>query len=236
MMCAILQSNYIPWRGYFDLINDVDLFVFYDEVKYTKSDWRNRNIIYTKDGLKWLTLSCGRDFKLKINEVKISVDKNWQEEHYKNICDTYSGTPYFHKIVPFLEHVYIDSNWEYLSDLNQFIIRHIAREILGINTTFANSMDYFSTGQKNEKLLSLIRSTGATHYLSGPTAKDYLDETAFNNEGITVHWKDYSGYPSYRQTREPFEGGVSIIDLLANTGDDAPYYIWGWREDYKEEQ
>jgi len=226
---AVLQSNYIPWRGYFDIIKDVDLFVFYDEVKYTKNDWRNRNKIYTRDGLKWITLPCGSDYKRKISEVKFNPNVSWQTEHHRLICEAYKKAPYIDKYKPFLDYIFLERSWEYLSELNQYIIKHISHEMLGINAEFADSTDYQTDGQKNEKLLSLVLATGASHYLSGPAAKAYLDEEAFANRGITVQWKDYSGYPEYKQTREPFEGNVSIIDLLVNVGNDAPYYVWGWR-------
>ena len=226
---AVLQSNYIPWRGYFDIIHDVDLFVFYDEVQYTTFDWRNRNIIYTANGPKWLTLPCGHDRNRIISEVKMNPEINWQKDHFNKLCAAYSKAPYYSKYKPFFEHVYLELTWEFLTELNQYLIKHIASELLGIKTVFANSIEYKSHGQKSDKMLSLVISTGYKRYLSGPAAKGYLNEAAFNSEGIEVIWKNYSGYPEYRQTREPFEGKVSILDLLVNTGDEASYYIWGWR-------
>lgn len=230
---AVLQSNYIPWKGYFDIIHDVDLFVFYDEVQYTTFDWRNRNLIYTLNGLKWLTLPCGRNRNRKISDVKMNADIKWQDDHFSKICAAYGKAPYFIKYKSFLEHVYMERNWEYLSELNQFLTKYIASELLGIKTTFADSRDYESFGVKSEKMLSLVKSTGCKGYLSGPAARDYLDEEAFTDNGIKVLWKDYSGYPEYQQVRKPFENNVSILDLLVNTGDAAPYYIWGWREHSK---
>ncbi len=227
---AVLQSNYIPWKGYFDIIHDVELFVFYDEVQYTKNDWRNRNVIYTESGLKWITLPCGYDLKRKIIDVRIKTEVDWQNDHLKRLCTCYAKAPYFFKYKPFFEHAYLERKWEYLSELNKFLIKHISTEYLGIKTEFADSRDYDSCGHKSEKLLSLLLSAGCGEYLSGPAARDYLDEDAFISKGIKVLWKDYSGYPKYRQLHEPFEHGVSVIDLLFNTGPDAPYYIWGWRE------
>ena len=231
--CAILQSNYIPWRGYFDIINDVDLFVFYDEVQFTVRDWRHRNIIYTTSGLKWISLPCGSDLTRRVDEVKIAADMNWQEQHYRKICDAYKKAPYFSKYKSFLEHVYLERKWEYLSEFNQFLIKHIAQDFLKAKADFVNSCEYNSEGRRNEKLLSLMLSIGYKNYLCGPAAKAYLDEEAFLDNGINILWKDYSGYPDYPQTQQPFEGRVSIIDLLVNTGEDAPYYIWGWRDEAK---
>ena len=230
---AVLQSNYIPWKGYFDIINDVDLFVFYDEVQYTKNDWRNRNKIYSLDGLKWLTLPCGYDLKRRINEVMLNPSINWQQDHFNMICASYEKASYFAKFRPFFEQIYLESEWEYLSEINQYLIKYIATEFLGSKTIFANSEDYESHGKRSEKLLSLICATGYKRYVTGPAAKDYIDENAFFEQGIEIICKDYSGYPEYHQTRVPFEHNVSIIDLLVNTGDEAPYYIWGWRQDNK---
>jgi len=228
---AVLQSNYLPWRGYFDIVNDVDVFVFYDEVQYTARDWRNRNRLYSKQGLTpWLTVPCRHRTNQVINEVLINNDLNWAYEHWETIRHTYARAPFFTKYKSFFECIYLMRKWERLSELNQHIIKLIASDLLGITTQFANSNEYNSFGNKSEKLLSLLRSIGCNEYTSGPAAKDYLDETAFVQEGIKVIWKDYAGYPEYNQTRLPFENNVSIIDLLMNTGDDAPYYIWGWRD------
>ena len=227
---AVLQSNYIPWKGYFDIIHDVDLFVFYDEVQYTKNDWRNRNRIYGEDGLKWLTLPCGYDLTRKINEVRLKNELNWYVKHSESLQTTYKNALYYNKYEEFLESVYYENRWEYLSELNQFVIKHIACEFLGIRTKFADSSDYASDGSKSEKLLTLLLSIGCDEYVTGSAAKSYLNENVYNENGIRITWKDYTGYPEYKQMRLPFESNVSILDLLLNTGDEAPYYIWGWRE------
>jgi len=227
---ATIQSNYIPWKGYFDIINDADLFLFYDEAQYTTFDWRNRNKIYTSNGLSWLTLPCGKKRTRRIDEVKMNPNIKWQEDHFNKLHTAYNNAPFYNRYKSFLEHIYFEKNWEYLSDLNQYIIRFISSEFLGIKTTFGNSCDFESYGQKDEKMLSLLQSTGCTHYVSGPSAKGYMNEEVYNKNGIEIIWKDYSGYPEYKQLHKPFEHGISIVDLLFNTGSDAPYYIWGWRE------
>lgn len=230
MKAAVLQSNYIPWKGYFDIIHDVDLFVFYDEMQYTKNDWRNRNRIQTKQGLKWLTIPCGYDISRKIYEVKIKNEIPWQKKHFDSIVTSYEKAPFFAKYRDFLEEVYLGRQWEYLYQLNWYIIEKISKEFLGIDTVFQDSKDFVSQGSRDEKLRSLLQSMGCDAYVSGPAAKDYMDVQKYTDSGIRVTWKDYSGYPSYPQRFEPFDHQVSILDLLFNTGDDAPYYIWGWRE------
>jgi hypothetical protein len=232
MKLAVLQSNYLPWKGYFDIIHDVDLFLFYDEVQYTKNDWRNRNRILTRDGLKWLTVPVFGSIEKRIDEIEI-VENRWQRQHYQAILTNYSKSPYFQTIKGLLEDTYLDAQWQNLSQLNQSLIIRISRELLGIQTEFGISSDYQSSGSGHQKLLSLVKATGAEVYISGPAAKNYIDLADYTAAGIELIWKDYSGYPAYPQQFSPFEHQVSIIDLICNTGPDAPQYIWGWRDNPK---
>ncbi len=229
MKLAVLQSNYIPWKGYFDIIHDVDLFLFYDEVQYTKNDWRNRNRIQTQHGPQWLTVPVSAGLDTRIDQAKIVPDR-WQMKHYQAILTSYAKAPYFKQYREFLEFVYLDSEWQLLSELNQFLICRIAGDFLRIPTHFGDSRDYPSAGSGHEKLFSLVRSAGASSYLSGPAAKEYIRTEDYEQAGIQLQWKDYSGYPDYPQLFQPFERAVSIWDLLLNTGPDAPWFIWGWRE------
>lgn len=224
MKVAVLQSNYIPWKGYFDIINDVDLFVFYDEVQYTKNDWRNRNKIYSLQGLSWITVPVTYSFGQTIAETKINQESNWQKEHWDKLENAYKKAPYWNVYNDFFYRLYFEEKWEFLSELNQYVIKHIASEFLKINTKFDISTNYSSHGQRAEKLLSLLQSIGTSVYISGPAAKSYLSEKEFNDAGIQVVWKDYSHYPVYKQIRAPFEHGVSIVDVLFNTGEKAGIY------------
>lgn len=224
MKVAVLQSNYIPWKGYFDIINDVDLFVFYDEVQYTKNDWRNRNIIYSPQGLSWITVPVTYSLGQKIKETKISSGTEWYKSHWNKLENAYKKAPYWHKYSDFFYDCYFNHTWEFLSDLNQYLIKAISRNFLKIETQFETSEHFSSKGQKEEKLLSLLVSIGATEYISGPAAKAYLSEDKFEQAGIKVIWKDYSNYRPYKQVCEPFEHGVSIVDVLFNTGENAVTY------------
>ena len=226
---AISQSNYIPWKGYFDLINDVDLFVFYDDVQYTTRDWRNRNLIKTPNGLFWLSIPVGSNRRRLINEVEINTH-DWQHSHWTTICQFYKKSKYFNRYNEYFEDVYLNRKWKNLSVLNQYLVESISRNFLQISTEFANSTEYFRKGEKQEAMCSLVLSTGATSYISGPAAKAYLEPSVFENLNIELIWKEYSGYPEYFQFYDPFCHNVSILDLLFHTGPDAPFYIWGWRE------
>lgn len=217
MRVVVLQSNYLPWKGYFDLIQSADVFVYYDEVQYTKNDWRNRNRICSKNGLHWLTIPVSREaVKLKISEVPLP-DPRWQLDHFKTLYHSYLPAPYFHQIQPLLRDFYQERSWSRLAELNQHCTGSIAR-LLGFKTVFLNSKDFELEGGRVERLVSLLRQVGATEYLSGPSARDYLagSEQLFDQAGVRLSFKSYEGYPVYTQLYEPFEHAVSILDVLAN--------------------
>jgi len=230
MRVAIIQSNYIPWKGYFDIIRDVDTFVFLDDVQYTVRDWRSRNRIKTKDGLKWLSVPVGADTRRLIHEVAIT-DHRWQAEHWTLIEQSYAKTPFFNQYRELFEEFYRGRVWTNLSEMNQYLTRRVARECLGLTTRFRDSREFQVEGRKLDRLLDLIVQTGATSYLSGPSARDYIDAQRFAELGIELAYKDYSGYPEYPQLYPPFEHAVSVLDLLFNVGPDAPDFLWGWRKE-----
>ena len=232
MKAVILQSNYVPWKGYFDLVHDADVFVYYDEVQYTKNDWRNRNRIYTRNGLQWLSIPIGLDaVHQKISEVTLK-DKRWQQQHYKTLSMGYARAPYFQQLKPLLEETYIHHDWQKLVDVNRFLIEHISRAI-GIQTLFRDSKDFVLEGDRVYRLVNLLKQLGADTYISGPAAKNYLadHENLFAENNIRIEYKDYSGYPEYPQLSQPFEQGVSILDMLANVElNQIKNYIWEWRK------
>ena len=223
---AVLQSNYIPWKGYFDIIHDVDEFIFYDEVQFTKNDWRNRNRIYTPSGVQWLTIPTNGSITQSIDEVQ-TAGSQWQHKHFNSLVTCYSKAPFFSNYREFLEDFYLGHTWNNLSQLNRYLITNISREFLGIKTIFTDSRNYASEGTGHEKLLSLLKSAHAEYYVSGPAAKSYIHEEDYQKDGIELHWKDYTSYPEYKQMHEPFCHNVTILDLLFNTGPEAPKYIWG---------
>lgn len=227
---AVIQSNYIPWKGYFDIIHDADLFIFHDDLQFTKNDWRNRNKIKTLNGSRWLTISVGTNEDRLICETPLPHSK-WAAEHWNLISHNYKKAPYYSYYRPFFEEIYLGRKWTMLSELNQHIIKRISREILGISTEFVDSRTYNLRKKSNERLIELLRYVGAKIYISGPLAKSYIDTLSFDEAGIKLIWKSYDGYPHYSQFFPPFEHNVSIIDLLFHAGPNSPWYIWGWREE-----
>jgi hypothetical protein len=217
MRVVVLQSNYLPWKGYFDLIQNAEVFVYYDEVQYTKNDWRNRNRICSKNGVQWLTIPISRDaVKLKVSEVTLPGAR-WQEDHFKTLHCSYRPARCFPQIEPLLRDFYQTRTWARLSELNRHCTESIAR-LLGLTTRFLDSRDFDLTGDRVERLVSLLRQVGATEYLSGPSARDYLagSEGLFEQAGIRLLYKSYESYPEYPQLHAPFEHAVSVLDVLAN--------------------
>jgi hypothetical protein len=221
---AILQSNYIPWKGYFDIIGSVDEFIIYDEVQYTKNDWRNRNRIKTAAGVQWITIPVyQKSLKQKISETEVS-QSNWAVKNWNTLKTNYGRAPAFKAIAPVFEEFYLKTQLTQLSEINISLIRMICR-LLGIMTPITNSADYVLEGDPTERLVNLCRQCGATRYLSGPAAKNYLREALFQQNNIAVEWMDYSGYPEYPQLYPPFSHYVSILDLLFSMGEHAAQYM-----------
>lgn len=226
---VINQSAYLPWKGYFDLIGDADVFVFYDDAQFSSGSWRNRNRIKTGDGLKWLTIPVGPGHKRPICEMA-PVNRWWQDKHWKSLRQFLGRAPFFGRLEPLLREVYAARSWSMLSQLNQHLIRTIAQDFLGIRTRIVSSSDYPSAFRGQDRVIELVRAVGGTSYLSGPAGKAYLDPARFAAEGIGLAWKDYAGYPQYAQFFPPFEHTVSIVDVIAHTGPQAAHYVWGWRQ------
>jgi hypothetical protein len=222
----IVQSNYIPWKGYFDMIRAVDEFVLYDDVQYTRRDWRNRNRIKTAGGTQWLTIPVEVKGKYlqKINETKIS-DPDWARQHWLGLCGAYRKAPFFRTWQDRFESFYRGEVSPWLSEINRELISTVC-ELMGITTPIRSSTDFdLREVDPTSRLLEICQKAGATDYLSGPAAKAYLDVSQFERSGVRVHWMDYGGYPEYPQLHGPFEHAVSVLDLLWMTGPSAATYL-----------
>lgn len=222
---GISQSNYIPWKGYFDLIASVDEFILYDDMQYTRRDWRNRNKIRTADGLLWLTVpvKVKGQYHQSIRETEIA-DPSWARKHWGSLTANYRRAEHFDMIADWLAPLYLDRPYSLLSDLNRTLIASVC-EVLGITTRISNSWDYAWSGDRSARLASICETLGGDAYVSGPAAREYLDESVFQERGIVVEWANYDGYPEYPQLWPGFEHGVSVLDLLFNCGPDAGQFM-----------
>ena len=227
MNVVILQPSYIPWRGYFDQIFRADVFVFYDDVQYDKHGWRNRNRIRNRQGAQWLTIPVHSKGVVventPINEVEIAWQEPWSVRHWRAIREAYGKTPYFKEYAPWLEEVY-QRRPTLLADFTIPLTIEIARMLGNQKTRFLRSSELPVTGQKTERLIQLLTQLGATHYISGPSARSYIEDDQFQAAGITLEYMEYN-YPPYPQICPPFDPQVSILDLLFMTGPDASSFI-----------
>jgi len=223
---AILQSSYIPWKGYFDIINMVDEFILFDDVQYTKRDWRNRNKIKTVKGSQWLTIPVETKSKYEqlICETEIA-NNDWHKKHWSTITFNYGKAPYFKAYKKQLEELYQQCDGvSRLSDVNLLFLRGMC-DILKINTPLSWSMDYGGSGSKTDRLVDICTAANADIYLSGPSARDYIDPELFAEKGIELEYIDYSDYKPYRQEFGEFDHFVSVIDLIFNEGAGASQYM-----------
>jgi hypothetical protein len=228
MKCVILQPSYIPWRGYFHQIWKADLFIFYDDVQYDKNGWRNRNRIKTSQGLQWLTIPVHTKGSVlestPINGIKISWEKPWNLHHWRGIQFAYRKAPFFSKYNEYFSDVF-NRKPEFLSAFTIQTTIELAR-LLGIDhTKFLRSSEIDSVeGERTDRLISILKKVGADHYISGPSARDYIEQDKFDAAGITLEYMTYN-YPDYDQLYPPFEMQVSVIDLLFMKGENSLNYI-----------
>jgi hypothetical protein len=223
---AIVQSNYIPWKGYFDMIDRVDEFILLDEVQYTKRDWRNRNRIKTPQGVNWLTVpvQVKGKYHQRIDETRVA-DGAWADVHWKTLSYAYGQAPFFATYRERVAALYEQcGQLERLSDVNRRLLEGIA-ELIGITTPLSWSTDYEATAGRTERLVDLCVQAKADVYLSGPAAKSYLDESLFERQGVAVAWMTYSDYPEYPQPHPPFDHHVTCLDLLFSVGPDARRFV-----------
>ena len=225
MKCLITQSNYIPWKGYFDNIALSDVFVIYDDMQYTKRDWRNRNKVKFPLGLKWLSIPVevkGKYFQ-KINETKVS-ELDWNVKHVNALKAYYLNAKYFKENIDWLEELYMGINSTWLTEINRHFIEGVMA-YLGIKTEIKDSREFELLEGKTEKLVGICNQLGANQYITCGAAKNYMDESLFSEQEIQIKYSDYRGYGEYQQLHPPFEHGVSVLDLILNEGKNSGKFL-----------
>lgn len=228
MNVVILQPSYIPWRGYFDQIRRADLFVFYDDVQYDKRSWRNRNQIKTSRGKKWLTIPVyargAQTENIPVNQIRIAWDEPWNRNHLMAVRHSYAKAPHYDQYRPLLETFY-QRRGEFLADFTIEFTIALARELGIAHTRFLRSSEIPGIdGNKTDRLVQILKSVEATHYISGPSARDYIEPEKFRAVGITLEYMEYN-YPEYPQLYPPFDPFVTILDLLFMMGPQSINYI-----------
>lgn len=225
---VIIQSNYIPWKGYFDLLSRADTIVFLDSVQSTKNDWRNRNQIKSVSGKSWLTIPVRHSNQLRIREVEVA-SSDWYHKHVRSLAQSYSRAPHAAAWMPMITGWYEEAGArQLLSEVNRIFLRHIS-DALGIHGRVIDVEDLLSDQEHDAleptaRLVQICKRVGGTSYLSGPAARSYLDEALFLDQSIGVKWFDYDDYPEYPQLHGEFDHAVSILDLLLMVGPEARKY------------
>lgn len=227
MKVAILQSNYIPWKGYFDLIDAVDVFVLYDCVQYTKNDWRNRNQVLVNGEPRWLTIPVRQEALTQLIQDTHTAGSNWARKHWATLAQSYARAPGFKTFASSLETIYAQlTTMGELSRINRALIEYVC-SALDIRTRIMDAREFDAQGDRNARLVDICRQLGASTYVSGPAARSYLDTPIFERANIDIEWFEYGPYPQYPQTSQTFTHRVSVLDLLLNTGDEAPHFFRG---------
>ena len=218
MRVTILQPSYLPWLGFFEQMHRSDQFVLYDDVQFTRRDWRNRNRIRVQEGSVWLTVPViqKNKYEQSLLETKIDNSTSWKRKHLESIRCHYSKTPFFDLYFPWCEKTF-NREWNFLLDLSLETIQYLKGE-LKINTPLLRSSELGESGNKSERLISICKQLGATQYLSGESARNYISEKDFSDQGIGLEYQNYQ-HPEYPQRYEGFVPFLSTIDLLFNCGD-----------------
>lgn len=223
MEIAVMQPTYLPWMGYFALLDSVDIFVYYDDVQFSVQSWQQRNRIKTDKGSCWLTIPIVRSENQKICDVGINYGTDWRRKHWQTIKQAYSKAPFFDIYAPYIEELYT-IKWYLLSDYCMYISGILAMGLEIKMPQIYTSSELFSEGAKTDRLISLLKNLKATEYISGLAAKKYIEPEKFEKAGIKLTWFEYN-HPVYPQIRGEFIPYLSVLDLLFNTGEEAIKYI-----------
>src|SRR3990170_2611278 len=231
MIVAIHQPQFIPWLGYFDKIDQADVFIFLDNVQYKKNEYQNRNRIKTANGWQWLTVPVLYKFPQKINEVRINNKIDWKRKYLNTLVTNYSKSKYFEKYILYFKALY-SKEWEFISDINIDVTRQLAG-FLGIKKNFIIASEFLSAdkeeGDATKRLIDICRLIGADTYLAGKDGAKYMDVEKFTKSGIKLTFQDFK-HPVYNQLFRKFEPYMSVIDLLFNHGEESLEIIRKYKE------
>ena len=215
---AIIQSSYVPWKGFFDLLSRCDVYVIYDSAAFSKGHWHNRNRIKRAHGTPWLTIPVKTADRLGQPIDEVTVLDGWSEKHWDIIAQSYQSAAYFKSESAELKKLFVALAREsLLTKINEGFLRWLTAR-LGLKTTILRDRSFSFAGDRTERLVQLCRAVKATHYLSGPSAQEYLDVSRMQLAGVTVEWMQYGPYHTYPQPHGDFVHEVSVLDTLLCTG------------------
>jgi WbqC-like protein len=219
MKVAISQPGYLPWSGFFDLVDQVDQFVLLDDAQFVKQSWHQRNRIKSSSGLLWLTVPVA--FRGRLGQPLCEVmirEPEFSEKHSRAVEVNYGRARYFESYYPMLKEILQNhSHGGRLLDLNIELIQWLAKE-LTVTTPMVRSSALSVEGKRSARLVSICKLLGAADYMSPRSAIYLLEDVAlFQAGGLKVWFQNYT-HPSYEQRFPPFVAYASALDLLFNHG------------------
>jgi len=214
-----MQPTYLPWCGYFGLMQSVDLFIYLDSVQFARRSWQQRNQIKTASGAQWLTvpvISKGKRDQ-RIDEVEIDASAHFEATHRRAIELNYRHAAAYGEVADRIL-AGLERPQGRLVDLTLDLIARL-RDLMGIATPTRRTSEMQGAGAKADLLVSLCREVGATEYVSPPGSQGYIEETdAFSRANISVRYFKFE-HPVYPQVFGDFLPFMSCIDMLLNCGD-----------------
>ncbi len=227
MIITVHQPQYLPWAGYFDKIDQSDIFVILDNVQFKKNEWQNRNRIKTSQAWQWITVPILHSFPEEIRRIRIDNKTEWGRKHLNTLITNYSKTRFFRDYITFFEDIY-NREWDYLVDLNMEIIYYLIN-VLGLKKEIILSSSLQLSKEPTGRLIDICKLIGEDTYLSGQGGQNYMNMDRFREEGIKVIFQDFK-LPSYNQLFGDFVPYLSIIDLLFNHGEESIDIIRRYRK------
>lgn len=216
MRAVILQPFYLPYIGVFELLRLADVFVMYDDVQYSHQSWTNRNRVLTEGGPKWLSVPVHTDLGQRIDEVLIDETQKWHRKHLGTLQHAYARTPGLATLLDVIGPTF-EAPPDRLVDLNITTFMLLA-ELLGVESRVVRSSEMDLVGTSSDRVLDCCRKLGADRYLSGPSARSYLDESSFTEAGIELEYFAVD-HPTWPQTPPgDFVSHLSVVDAIANLG------------------
>jgi hypothetical protein len=212
-----VQPSYLAWIPFSKRMQMSDVFVYLDDVEFSKNTFHNRNRIKTANGELTLTVpvSYGGNSRTFIKDMPINNKMKWSEKHWRSISLAYSKAKYFRDLQEPLESIYL-KEWEFLGDLNIALIE-LLRKYLGIKTKCVRSSELNAEGENNEKLVNLCKILGVDKFIVKPGTNDYHPQEYFEERGIGFEYFTYKPEP-YPQLYGDFIPGLSILDYAMNCG------------------
>lgn len=214
-LAVILQPTYLPWVGFFGLVDVADIFVFYDDVQFVRRSFQRRNRVRTPQGWTYLSVPVETTLGDTIARVRIKNDVGWMEEHRRSIDHLYRRAAFYQDHMGLLDDLY-GSQWSHLGEMTISQAKRTAEE-LGISAEFFASSALSPAGTKTERLIDTLEKVGADAYLTGPAARAYIEPERFDEAAIDLFWFSFS-HPRYKQRFPGFEPFMAAIDMLFNVG------------------